>query len=53
LETNGGAYQSGEQLEEDGSVPTKELAKDNMSEDMEAEQHLSEETTELEYIEEW
>jgi hypothetical protein len=52
LETDGGAYQPREQLEEVGDVPAKELTETNMSEG-ETEQQLSEETAELESAAEW
>jgi hypothetical protein len=54
LETDGGAYQPGEKLEEVGDMPTQEelTEETNMSEE-EAEQQLSEETTGLESAAEW
>jgi hypothetical protein len=53
LETSGGAYQPGEQLEEVGFEPTQEeLTEANLSEE-EAEQQLSDETAELESTAGW
>jgi hypothetical protein len=53
LETSGGAYQHGDQLEEVGFEPTQEeMKEDNLSEE-EAEKQLCGETVELESTTEW
>jgi hypothetical protein len=53
LETDGGAYQPREKLEEVGLEPTQEeLTEANLSEE-EAEQQLSDETAELESAARW
>jgi hypothetical protein len=52
LETGGGAYQLGEQLEEARDVPAEELTEVNQSKE-EAEQQLSDEAAELESTAGW
>jgi hypothetical protein len=48
LETDEGAYQSGEQLEEDGSAPGTKLAEAELLEEMDG-QNSSKEVVESEY----
>jgi hypothetical protein len=52
LETDGGAYQLGEKLEEAGSMPVGEMAATELPLG-ESEQQFSEESAELESIAKW